>query len=135
MVYNNFNYNLPPPQLPSFNWPFLALITTEATPLPRFIVPIPHPSQGSHPVLSNCSQSVSNRLTLFLAHVISSDLKMKKAKSSETSLNNKSTRRHSLEDGILHSHRRENLKSYLIIFCLIFAGSSYCFRKWGSYDK
>jgi hypothetical protein len=32
--------------------------------------------------------------------------------SSETSVYSKPTRRHIPEDGILHSHRRENLKSY-----------------------
>jgi hypothetical protein len=30
----------------------------------------------------------------------------------------RSTRRHIPEDGILHSHRRENLKSYLVFFIL-----------------
>jgi hypothetical protein len=34
--------------------------------------------------------------------------------SSETSVYNKLTRRHIPEDGILHSHRRENLKSYIV---------------------
>jgi hypothetical protein len=37
---------------------------------------------------------------------------MEATRSSETSVNNKATRRHIPEDGILHSHRRENLKSY-----------------------
>jgi hypothetical protein len=60
-----------------------------------------------------CSQSVSNRLTLFLACVISSTLKMEATHSSETSVCNKPTRHHIPEDGILHSHRRENLKSYI----------------------
>jgi hypothetical protein len=42
-----------------------------------------------------------------------STLKMKAIRSSETSVQSTtSTRRHTLEDGILHSHRRENLKSY-----------------------
>jgi hypothetical protein len=31
----------------------------------------------------------------------------------ETSVNIRSTGRHIQEDGILHSHRRENLKSYI----------------------
>jgi hypothetical protein len=38
---------------------------------------------------------------------------MEAIRSSETSVQSTtSTRRHTPEDGILHSHRRENLKSY-----------------------
>jgi hypothetical protein len=38
---------------------------------------------------------------------------MEAIRSSETSVESTtSTRRHTPEDGILHSHRRENLKSY-----------------------
>jgi hypothetical protein len=36
-------------------------------------------------------------------------------RSSETSVHTRSTRRHIPEDSILHSHRRENPKSYIII--------------------
>jgi hypothetical protein len=39
---------------------------------------------------------------------------MEAARSSETSAYNKPARRHIPEDGILHNHRRENLKSYKI---------------------
>jgi hypothetical protein len=35
--------------------------------------------------------------------------------SSETSILTRATRRHIKDDGILHSHRRENLKSYIEI--------------------
>jgi hypothetical protein len=42
-----------------------------------------------------------------------SALKMKAIHSSETSVHTRSTRRHFPEDGILHSQRRENLKSYI----------------------
>jgi hypothetical protein len=35
--------------------------------------------------------------------------------SSETSVPTRVTRRHIPEDGILHSHRRENLKSYTVL--------------------
>jgi hypothetical protein len=35
--------------------------------------------------------------------------------SSETSVLTRATWRHILEDGILHSHRRENLKSYIAL--------------------
>jgi hypothetical protein len=41
-----------------------------------------------------------------------STLKMEAIRSSETSVNTRSTRRHIPEDGILHSHRRENLKNF-----------------------
>jgi hypothetical protein len=41
-----------------------------------------------------------------------SALEMEAICSSETSVHTTSTRRHIPEDGILHSHRRENLKSY-----------------------
>jgi hypothetical protein len=43
-----------------------------------------------------------------------STLKMEAIRSSETSIQSTtSTRLHTPEDGILHSHRRENLKSYI----------------------
>jgi hypothetical protein len=47
-----------------------------------------------------------------------STLKMEAISSSETSVHTRSTRRHIPEDGILHSHRRENLKSYNIYVLL-----------------
>jgi hypothetical protein len=37
------------------------------------------------------------------------------AAETETSVHTRSTRRHIPEDGILHSHRRENLKSYILL--------------------
>jgi hypothetical protein len=44
---------------------------------------------------------------------------MEAIRSSETSVQSTtSTQRHTPEDGILHSHRRENLKSYNLIFVL-----------------
>jgi hypothetical protein len=38
---------------------------------------------------------------------------------SETSVLTRATRRNNPEDTILHSHRRENLKSYIVIYCSI----------------
>jgi hypothetical protein len=46
---------------------------------------------------------------------ISSTLKMEAIRSSETSVNKISTRCHIPEDCFLHSHSRENLKSYVIL--------------------
>jgi hypothetical protein len=45
--------------------------------------------------------------------------------SSETSVLTRATRRNNPEDTILHSHRRENLKSYICIygFILVFVGT------------
>jgi hypothetical protein len=57
-----------------------------------------------------------NFLTHFLARVISYALKMEVTCSSETSVYNKLTRRHIPKDGILYSHRCENLKSYITLW-------------------
>jgi hypothetical protein len=43
---------------------------------------------------------------------------METIRSFETSVQTRSTWRHIPEDGILHSHRRENLKSYIAFSCL-----------------
>jgi hypothetical protein len=46
-----------------------------------------------------------------------STLKMEAIRSSEASVQTRSILRHIEEDGILHSHRRENLKSYVMLSC------------------
>jgi hypothetical protein len=74
-------------------------------------------------VLFQCLQCSPNcRQSVFLARVISSALKMKATRFSETSVYNKHTRRHIPKDGILRSRRRENLKSYVgfYYFALLF---------------
>jgi hypothetical protein len=53
----------------------------------------------------NIAKFIPNSLILFTL--------MKQAMFSETSVLTRATRHHVLEDGILHSHRRENLKSYI----------------------
>jgi hypothetical protein len=42
-------------------------------------------------------------------------LMMEAIRSPKTSALTRATRRHIPEDGILHSHRRENLKSYIAL--------------------
>jgi hypothetical protein len=66
-------------------------------------------------------QGISYLLTLVHRSWISSTLKMEEIRSSETSVHTISTRHHIPEDGILHSHRRENLKSH-IVTVLFFVG-------------
>jgi hypothetical protein len=48
----------------------------------------------------------------YLLNTDFSTLNMEAIRSSETSVHTKFTWRHIPEDGIFHSHRRENLKSY-----------------------
>jgi hypothetical protein len=55
--------------------------------------------------------SVSDLVTLFLPRVTSSTLTMEATRSSETSAYDKATWRHIPQDAILHSRRREDLKS------------------------
>jgi hypothetical protein len=46
-------------------------------------------------------------------------LMKKKRRSSETPIVTRATRRNILEDDILHNHRRENLKSYILLTLLL----------------
>jgi hypothetical protein len=57
---------------------------------------------------------------LYTANVVASslilvNLMMAAIPYSETSVLTRGTRRHIPEDGILHNHRRENLKSYIAL--------------------
>jgi hypothetical protein len=64
-----------------------------------------------------CGFIISRRLyhlTRFLAHIIYSTLKMQTTRSAETPIYNKPTRHHIPESDILHGHRREYLKSYMV---------------------
>jgi hypothetical protein len=53
-------------------------------------------------------------------------LKMEAIRSYETSVYTRSTRRHIPEDGILHSHCRENLRSYIIVVYLVSRFLAFC---------
>jgi hypothetical protein len=66
-----------------------------------------HPADG-HSVYSYL-------LTLVHRSWISYTMKMEAIRSTETSVNKISTWCHIPEDGILHSHRRENLKSHKVL--------------------
>jgi hypothetical protein len=59
-----------------------------------------------------------------------STLKMEMIRSSETSVHTRSTQRHIPEDGILHSHCCENLKSY-IKNIHSHNLNSVCYKSWG----
>jgi hypothetical protein len=92
------------------------------------IHPLPHtPSWPS-------AWLVRHRDNFTSAHAISlladfSTLKMEAIISSKTSVHTRSTRRHIPEDGIIHSHRRENLKSYIRFFFIELEHSSPCSQK------
>jgi hypothetical protein len=52
-----------------------------------------------------------------IASIFRVEGKIRKSASEETSVNTKSTRCHILEYCFLQSHRRENLKSYILGIC------------------
>jgi hypothetical protein len=49
-------------------------------------------------------------------------LKMEAIRSSETSVNIRPTQRHIPEDDIIHSHRNESLKSYILTYVYKYVG-------------
>jgi hypothetical protein len=76
------------------------------------------------------SRSILRRLLVTTNVVPSSPildiLRMEANRSYETSVLTKVTRRNIPEEGILHSHRRENLRSYIFDFCFAwYLGTTY----------
>jgi hypothetical protein len=69
-----------------------------------------------HVILVRTDVSVAATCSLY-SRRDSSALKMEAIRSSETSVLTKATRRQIPEDDFIHSHRRENLKSYNQLIC------------------
>jgi hypothetical protein len=63
----------------------------------------------------------------FPSSLILSTLMMEAMRSSETSVPTRAAWRHIPEDVILHSHRRENLKSYIALIGWVCSGDVTCF--------
>jgi hypothetical protein len=79
----------------------------------------------------NLSTLQRNIMFLVIVNVLSSPivvtLLMEAIRSSETMVSTRATRRNAPEDGILHSYRRENRKSYLDGHLVTEEGGHGCF--------
>jgi hypothetical protein len=60
-------------------------------------------------------RNASVTVSIFPSSLIPFTMMMEAARSSETSALTIAIRRHNPEDGILHSHRRDNLKTYIAL--------------------
>jgi hypothetical protein len=97
-------------------------------------IPKPPPPPPKVIQCFQCSQPVSYHLTLFLAHVISSTLKMEVTRSSETSVYNKRTWRHIPEDDILHRKCYFNSVQLYTLHEVRIMSSCYCHFCIGSHS-
>jgi hypothetical protein len=102
----------PFPSIPALACYLLAPHSTDPSPLLSTDFPCSPTPFPSSSYITGCLCWHSYLLTLVHRSWISYTLKMEAIRSSETSVNTISTRRHIPEDDILHSHRRQNLKSY-----------------------
>jgi hypothetical protein len=81
---------------------------------------------SEHSVFPRCLHQLLVTADVVPNSLIISNLMMEAIRSSETLVLTRARRHRIPEDGILHSHRRENLKSYTIVhfaFILIIIGS------------
>jgi hypothetical protein len=71
--------------------------------------------------LLECHAYLSGDVVAVCSHLLT----LEAIRSSETSVHTRSTRRHIPEDGILHGHRCENLKSYKFRLSLYFSSLNF----------